>query len=108
MIFLKTSTASIFYFGAMKEVDVEIRRAQGLEDYQAVVELEKEVWGYTEMEDLAAVPILMIANRFGGVVLVAQESSGRIDSGRRRISRPGHRASLEDAAAGRGSGCGYR
>jgi len=78
MIFLKTSTASIFYFGAMKEVDVEIRRAQGLEDYQAVVELEKEVWGYTEMEDLAAVPILMIANRFGGVVLVAQESSGRI------------------------------
>jgi predicted GNAT superfamily acetyltransferase len=61
----------------MKEVDVQIRRAQGLEDYQAVVELEKEVWGYTEMEDLAAVPMLMIANRFGGAVLVAQESSGR-------------------------------
>ncbi|HYR85323.1 MAG TPA: GNAT family N-acetyltransferase [Terriglobia bacterium] len=78
MIFLKTSTASIFYFGAMKEVDVEIRRAEGLGDYQAIVELEKEVWGYTEREDLAAVPILMIANRFGGAVLVAQESSGRI------------------------------
>jgi predicted GNAT superfamily acetyltransferase len=61
----------------MKEVDVEIRRAQGLEDYQRVVELEKEVWGYTEMEDLAAVPILMIANRFGGAVLVAEEKSGR-------------------------------
>ena len=61
----------------MKEVDVEIRRARGLEDYQAVVQLQKEVWGYTEMEDIAAVPILMIANRFGGAVLVAQENTGR-------------------------------
>lgn len=61
----------------MRDVDVRIRRAQGLEDYQAVVELEKEVWGYTDMEDIAAVPILMIANRFGGIVLVAQDPSGR-------------------------------
>ena len=61
----------------MKDVDVQIRRARGLEDYQAVVQLQKDVWSYTEMEDIAAVPILMIANRFGGAVLVAQESSGR-------------------------------
>jgi len=61
----------------MKEVDVQIRRAKGLEDYQGVVELQKQVWGYTEMEDLAAVPTLMIANRFGGAVLVAEEASGR-------------------------------
>jgi len=61
----------------MKEVDVQIRRAKGLEDYQAVLELEKRVWGYTETDDLAAVPILMIANRFGGSVLIARESSGR-------------------------------
>ena len=61
----------------MKEVDVEIRRVRALEDYQAVVQLQKEVWGYTEMEDIAAVPILMIANRFGGAVLVAQENTGR-------------------------------
>jgi predicted GNAT superfamily acetyltransferase len=61
----------------MKEVDVDIRRARGLEDYQAVVQLQKEVWNYTEIEDIAAVPILMIANRFGGAVLVAQESTGR-------------------------------
>jgi chorismate synthase len=61
----------------MKDVDVHIRRARGLEDYQAVVQLQKEVWHFTEIEDIAAVPILMIANRFGGAVLVAQESSGR-------------------------------
>ncbi len=62
----------------MKEVDVHIRRAHGVEDYQKVVELEKEVWGYTDTADLAAVPILMIANRFGGAVLVAEEPSGRM------------------------------
>src|SRR6059036_109867 len=75
--FLQICIASIFYFGVMKEVDVQIRRAVGVEDYQAVVELEKQVWGYTQMEDVAAVPILMIANRFGGAVLLAQELSGR-------------------------------
>lgn len=58
----------------MKEVDVRIRRAQGLEDYQACVELQKEVWRYTENEDIAALPMLMIANRSGGSVLVAQDS----------------------------------
>jgi len=62
----------------MKEVDVHIRRAQGVEDYQKVVELEKEVWGYTDPGDLAAVPILMIANRFGGAVLVAENAAQRM------------------------------
>lgn len=61
----------------MKEVDVRIRRAQGLDDYQAVVELQKDVWGYTDMEDIAAMPMLLLANEFGGNVLVAQEASGR-------------------------------
>src|SRR5437879_8470711 len=62
----------------MKEVDVQIRRAQGVEDYQKVVELEKQVWGYTDPGDLAAVPILMIANRFGGAVLVAENPAQRM------------------------------
>jgi chorismate synthase len=61
----------------MKEVDVHIRRARGLVDYQAVVQLQKDVWNFTDVEDIAAVPILMIANRFGGAVLVAQDGSGR-------------------------------
>lgn len=61
----------------MKPVDVQIRRATGLEDYQACVDLQKEVWGYTEMEDIAALPMLMIGNRYGGSVMVAQDPSGR-------------------------------
>jgi len=70
--------ALVFYFEAMKEVDVLIRRARGVEDYQTIVELEKQVWGYTDFADLAAVPILMIANRFGGAVLVAEDPSQRL------------------------------
>ena len=62
----------------MKEVDVQIRRARGVEDYQKIVELEKQVWGYTDPADLAAVPILMIANRFGGAVLVAEGPAQRL------------------------------
>ena len=62
----------------MKEVDVQIRRARGVEDYQMIVELEKQVWGYADPADLAAVPILMIANRFGGAVLVAEDPAQRL------------------------------
>jgi predicted GNAT superfamily acetyltransferase len=61
----------------MRDVDVHIRRAQGLKDYEAIVQLQKEVWGYTEMEDIASVPMLMIANRFGGNVAVALDAADR-------------------------------
>ena len=67
-----------YYYISMKEVDVHIRRALGVEDYRKVVELEKEVWGFTDPTDLTAVPILMIANRFGGAVLVAEDASHRM------------------------------
>lgn len=62
----------------MTPVDIQICRACGLEDYQACVELQKEVWGFAEIEDIAALPLLLIGNRYGGSVLVAEEPSGRI------------------------------
>src|ERR1700752_3691738 len=55
----------------MSDVDVTIRRAQGLDDYLACVALQKQVWKYTEAEDIAAQPMLMIGDKFGGSVLVA-------------------------------------
>src|SRR5262249_51251963 len=64
-------------FRSMPDVDVTIRRARGLEDYLACVQLQKDVWKYTEAEDLAAQPMLMISDRFGGSVLVALDSTGR-------------------------------
>jgi predicted GNAT superfamily acetyltransferase len=59
----------------MSDVDVRIRRARGLDDYLACVALQKEVWGYVEMEDIAAQPMLMIGDRFGGSVIVAETGS---------------------------------
>jgi predicted GNAT superfamily acetyltransferase len=61
----------------MSDVDVRIRRAEGLDDYLACVALQKEVWGYADMEDIAAQPMLMIGDRFGGSVIVAQDPEGR-------------------------------
>jgi predicted GNAT superfamily acetyltransferase len=61
----------------MVEVDVRIRRARGLDDYLACVALQKEVWGYSELEDIAAQPMLLIGDRFGGSVLVAENAAGR-------------------------------
>jgi predicted GNAT superfamily acetyltransferase len=79
----------------MKDVDLVIRRAVGLADYDAVVQLQKEIWGYSALEDIAAQPMLMIANRFGGCVLVAEEPSGKFigfsfakpgwDAGKKRL-----------------------
>ncbi len=61
----------------MPNVDVRIRRARGLDDYLACVALQKEVWGYTESDDIAAQPMLMIGDRYGGSVLIAQNEAGR-------------------------------
>ena len=74
---LEKPHGSYILFRTMKEVDVRIRRAENLNDYRACVELQKEVWGFTEIEDIAGLPMLMIANRRGGSVLVAQDASGR-------------------------------
>src|SRR5690349_14800918 len=77
VVMVEKRHGSYILFPVIKEVDVRIRRAEGLVDYQACIELQKEVWGFTQTEDLAALPMLMVGNRFGGNVLVAQDPSGR-------------------------------
>jgi len=61
----------------MTQVDMPIRRARDLEDYQACIELQKVVWGFTEPSDFAPLPLLVVGNHLGGNVLVAQDRSGR-------------------------------
>jgi predicted GNAT superfamily acetyltransferase len=62
----------------MKEVDVQIFGARGHADYQACVDLQREVWGFSEIQDIAALPLLLIGNEYGGRVLVAEASEGRV------------------------------
>jgi predicted GNAT superfamily acetyltransferase len=61
----------------MEEAQVRIRRAADLNDYRACVALQKEIWGFTEPDDIAGVPMLLVANRFGGSVFVAENAAGR-------------------------------
>jgi predicted GNAT superfamily acetyltransferase len=60
----------------MTEVDVRLRRATGLNDYLDVVSLEKEVWG--DDTHIATLPMLLLADKFGGSVIVAEEASGSL------------------------------
>jgi len=62
----------------MAEAEVDIRRAQTLDDYLACVALQKDVWALSSTDDmishLASTAILKIANEYGGAVLVAEAS----------------------------------
>ena len=66
----------------MADVDVMVRRAQGLNDYKACVELQKDVWALTTSDDMvsqiASVAILKIANERGGSVLLAEDASRKL------------------------------
>lgn len=55
--------------------EVVIRPCQTLADFEACVELQRQVWGYADA-DLAPVPILIVARKTGGHVL------GAFDEGR--------------------------
>jgi predicted GNAT superfamily acetyltransferase len=53
-----------------------IRPLTTLEECRKVVELEKQVWGYTDAEDVVPAPVLIVSIKRGGVLLGAFEGSG--------------------------------
>ncbi len=61
----------------MSEPDTRIRRADGLDDIAACMELQREVWEFAEPRDMAPPPLLILAGRFGGSVLMAESANGR-------------------------------
>jgi predicted GNAT superfamily acetyltransferase len=60
----------------MGEIDIHIRRASGLKDYLAAVDLQKEVW--RDDAHLATLPMLLLADKWGGCVLVAEAADNLI------------------------------
>ena len=62
----------------MTDPDLRIHRARGLDDYEACVALQEEVWGFTEGQDFAAAPLLLLGDRYGGSVLVAEDTDGSV------------------------------
>jgi predicted GNAT superfamily acetyltransferase len=54
---------------------VTIRPLTTLEECRRVVELEREVWGYTQSEDVVPPPILIVSIKRGGILLGAFDDS---------------------------------
>ena len=55
-----------------------IRDLHGLNDYRAVVALEQEIWGYTDMADVVTVPVFIITVKRGGILIGAFDERGRM------------------------------
>lgn len=53
-----------------------IRDLTTLEDCRLVARLEKEVWGYTDSEDVVPPPVLIVSAKRGGILLGAFDEAG--------------------------------
>lgn len=53
-----------------------IRPLETIEDCRLVADLEKEVWGYTDAEDVVPPPVLIVSVKRGGILLGAFDDSG--------------------------------
>ena len=60
----------------------QIRPLTTLEECRQVVALEKQVWGYTDAEDVVPAPVLIVSIKRGGVLLGAFDASGEMAGGR--------------------------
>jgi predicted GNAT superfamily acetyltransferase len=56
----------------------QIRELHGLDDYRAVVDLERAIWGYTDSGDLVTVPVFIITVKRGGILLGAFDAEDRM------------------------------
>jgi predicted GNAT superfamily acetyltransferase len=50
---------------------VTIRDLRGIDDYRAVVDLERAIWGYTDLADVVTVPVFIITVKRGGILVGA-------------------------------------
>jgi predicted GNAT superfamily acetyltransferase len=48
-----------------------IRDLHGIDDFRAVVELERAIWGYTDLADVVTVPVFIITVKRGGILIGA-------------------------------------
>lgn len=54
---------------------ISIRPLKTLEDCRAVAAMEREVWGYTDAEDVVPPPVLIVSVKRGGILLGAFDDS---------------------------------
>jgi predicted GNAT superfamily acetyltransferase len=62
----------------LPKTPITIRDLRGLHDYQAVVDLEREIWGYTDSSDLVTIPVFIITVKRGGILIGAFDPEDRM------------------------------
>ena len=55
---------------------MDIRELTTLEECQAVVALEKDVWGYADSEDVVPAAVMVVTVKRGGILLGAFDTAG--------------------------------
>ena len=64
--------------GSAVTPDMDIRDLHTLDEYRAVVDLEREIWGYTDTGDIITVPVFIITVKRGGILIGAFEAERMI------------------------------
>lgn len=59
-------------------MDIQIRDLATIEEFRQVVELEKEIWGYTDAADMVGIPVFIFTVHRGAVLVGAFEPGGRM------------------------------
>lgn len=57
---------------------MKLRELTTIDDYRRVYELEHSVWGYTSSEDAVPVPIIIVTQKIGGLLLGAFDSDALV------------------------------
>jgi predicted GNAT superfamily acetyltransferase len=60
----------------VNEPDIVIRPLETLAEYHQVAALEREIWGYTDAEDIVPAPVLIVSTKRGGILLGAFDRGG--------------------------------
>ncbi len=60
------------------DTTLTLRDLHGLQDYRAVVDLERAIWGYADSGDLVTVPVFIITVKRGGILIGAFDTSARM------------------------------
>lgn len=58
---------------------ITFRDLHSLDECKQIVELEKQIWGYTDSEDLVPAIILMLSAKRGGILIGAEREDGGLD-----------------------------
>lgn len=62
----------------MPPPSLSLRDLHTLDEFRQVVELERTIWGYTDLNDVVTLPVFIITTKRGGILIGAFDQAGRM------------------------------